>query len=73
MRTVKDPRGVTWICLELPVVPPGVAMTSADPGDRIALECNSGAERAVVLVTPDWEETMDDGTLLATIIRSLTR
>lgn len=71
MRTVKDPRGVTWICLELPAVPPGAHRLATDDDSAIAIECNSGAERAVILVAPDWEDDMPDAALLARIHQGL--
>jgi hypothetical protein len=71
MRTVKDPRGVTWICLELPTVPVGAHRLATDADDAIAIECNSGAERAVILVAPDWEDDMTEPALLARIHQSL--
>jgi hypothetical protein len=71
MRTVQDPRGVTWICLELPQIPAGLATDGAMGADPVAIECNSGAERAVVLVPPDWEDAMDDSTLVRQISRVL--
>jgi hypothetical protein len=44
MRTVRDPSGATWICLELPEVPveqrPAEATATAPV---VAIECNSGA------------------------------
>ncbi|WP_396218851.1 hypothetical protein [Gemmatimonas sp.] len=68
MRTVRDPRGTTWICLELPEVPAeqrGAA--AALPADSVAIECNSGAERVIALVAPGWDDVMDDATLSNTI------
>jgi hypothetical protein len=73
MRTVKDQRGVTWICLELPAVPVGAHTRPDDPPDAIAIECNSGAERAVMLVPPDWEDAMDDSSLVTRIGHALQR
>ena len=68
MRTVRDPRGTSWICLELPEVPvdqrEAAALLSAD---IVAIECNSGAERVIALVAPGWDDTMDDSTLSKTI------
>jgi hypothetical protein len=68
VRTVQDTRGVTWICLELPEIPVDQqAAASAMPADVVAIECNSGAERVIALVTPGWDDTMDDARLTATI------
>lgn len=68
MRTVRDPRGTTWICLELPEVPVDQrAAAAALPPDTVAIECNSGAERVIALVAPGWDDTMDDSSLSRTI------
>ena len=68
MRTVRDPSGATWICLELPEVPveqrPAEALTT---GPVVAIECNSGADRVIALVAPGWDEALDDTALLAVI------
>ncbi len=68
MRTVRDPSGATWICLELPEVPvdqrPAEALASAPV---VAIECNSGADRVIALVAPGWDEALDDAALLAVI------
>ncbi len=64
MRTVRDPRGTTWICLELPEVPVEQRDAAAAlPADTVAIECNSGAERVIALVAPGWDDVMDDLTL----------
>lgn len=69
MRTVRDPRGITWICLELPEVPADQRAEAAErPVGTVAIECNSGAERVIALVPPGWDESMDDATLSRTII-----
>ncbi len=72
MRTVQDPQGVTWICLELPEVPvdqreAAVAATTAAGGEVVAIECNSGAARVIALVAPGWDDDMDDARLVKTI------
>jgi hypothetical protein len=68
MRTVRDPRGTTWICLELPEVPTDQhAAAAAMPTETVAIECNSGAERVIALVAPGWDDDMDDVTLSRTI------
>jgi hypothetical protein len=68
MRTVRDPRGTTWICLELPEVPVEQRAAAAVlPADTVAIECNSGAERVIALVAPGWDDVMDDMTLARTI------
>jgi hypothetical protein len=68
MRTVRDPRGTTWICLELPEVPiEQRAAAAVLPADTVAIECNSGAERVIALVAPGWDDVMDDMTLARTI------
>ena len=68
MRTVRDPRGTTWICLELPEVPIDQREAAAVlPADTVAIECNSGAERVIALVAPGWDDDMDDMTLSKTI------
>ena len=68
MRTVRDPRGTTWICLELPEVPAEQREAAAAlPADSVAIECNSGAERVIALVAPGWDDVMDDAALSDTI------
>lgn len=68
MRTVRDPRGTTWICLELPEVPVDQQDAAAAlPAGTVAIECNSGAERVIALVAPGWDDDMDDATLSRTI------
>jgi len=68
MRTVRDPRGTTWICLELPEVPAEQREAAAAlPAGSVAIECNSGAERVIALVAPGWDDVMDDATLSKTI------
>lgn len=64
MRTVRDPRGTMWICLELPEVPADQREAAAVlPSDTVAIECNSGAERVIALVAPGWDDSMDDAAL----------
>lgn len=71
MRTVQDAQGVTWICLELPEVP--VEQRAAAAGrDVVAIECNSGADRAIALVAPGWDDDFDDATLVRVITSALT-
>jgi hypothetical protein len=68
MRTVRDQRGLTWICLELPAIPAeqqSAAQTMQD--EVVAIECNSGAERIIALVAPGWDDTMSDTQLAETI------
>ena len=68
MRTVRDPSGATWICLELPEVP--VDQRSAEAlasAPVVAIECNSGADRVIALVAPGWDEALDDAALLSVI------
>jgi hypothetical protein len=68
MRTVQDGRGVTWICLELPEVPLDQRASAAlMPVDTVAVECNSGAERVIVLLSPGWDDDLDDARLVRTI------
>ncbi len=68
MRTVRDPRGTTWICLELPEVPTDQrAAAESLPSETVAIECNSGAERVIALVAPGWDDTMSDAELSETI------
>ncbi|GAB1341197.1 hypothetical protein [Gemmatimonas sp.] len=73
MRTVSDQQGTTWICLELPEVPVEQrAAAAAMPADTVAIECNSGAHRVIALVTPGWDDEMEDATLNAVIRRHLS-
>ncbi|HYW31800.1 MAG TPA: hypothetical protein VE869_09870 [Gemmatimonas sp.] len=68
MRTVRDARGVTWICLELPEVPTDqLPNATARGGNTVAIECNSGAARVIALVDPGWDDDMDDARLTETI------
>lgn len=70
MRTVQDAQGVTWICLELPEVP--VEQRNAASGrDVVAIECNSGADRAIALVAPGWDDDLDDAALVRVITSAL--
>ena len=69
MRTVRDPSGATWICLELPEVPEEQRPAAgAAPAPVVAIECNSGADRVIVLVPPGWDEAMGDPALLQVIL-----
>lgn len=68
MRAVRDARGISWICMEMPVVPVDYrAVATASPTDVIAVECNSGAEHVLVLLAPGWDDHMTDDELSATI------
>lgn len=72
MRTVRDSRGTDWICLELPEIP--VEQRAAAAGIQptpVAVECNSGAERAIILVAEDWADALSDAALVETIVRTL--
>ena len=72
MRTVRDPRGMTWICLELPEVPVEQRASAAGmPIETVAIECNSGAERVIALVAPGWDDNLTDEQLAATIVAGL--
>jgi hypothetical protein len=72
MRTVRDARGVTWICLELPEVPVEQQAEAAAIGSEVvAIECNSGAERVIALLAPGWDDVLDDAGLAAAIARGL--
>jgi hypothetical protein len=73
MRTVRDNRGVTWICLELPEVPAEqVAAAAAAGSEVVAVECNSGAERVIALLEPEWADTLDDASLTALLMREIS-
>ncbi len=53
MRTVRDARGITWICLELPRVPSEQEKEAAmHRVPIVAMECNAGAARVIALVAP---------------------
>lgn len=72
MRTVRDQDGLSWICLELPEIPrERQAVAATIHPEPIAIECNSGAARAIALVADNWVEAMSDVELLAAIRRSL--
>ncbi len=72
MRTVRDAQGMNWICLELPEVPADqqAAAAGMQPAP-VAIECNSGADRAVVLVAEGWDEALSDEALIESIQRAL--
>jgi hypothetical protein len=73
MRTVRDVRGVTWICLELPEVPQDQqAAASESATEVVAVECNSGAERVIALLAPSWEDSLDDAGLSALLTRAIS-
>jgi len=68
MRTVQDASGITWICLELPEVPEDQrARAEQESVDVVAVECNSGAERVIALLSPGWDDDMDDAALASSI------
>ncbi len=72
MRTVRDAKGVSWICLELPTIPTDQqAAAAAHAGDVVAIECNSGADRVIALVRPGWDDDLSDSQLNETIMRFL--
>lgn len=72
MRTVRDAGGAIWICLELPEVPVDHRELAAGrPTGTVAIECNSGADRAVALVPAGWDEAMSDAQLTETIRAAL--
>lgn len=66
MRTVRDAVGRSWICLEMPVIPPEV-LDRAGGREVVCIECNSGAERILALVQPGWDDDLSDEALLAAI------
>jgi hypothetical protein len=72
VRTVRDSQGTNWICLELPEVPAErqAAAAGVQP-TPVAVECNSGAERAIILVADDWADALSDQALVAEIQRTL--
>ena len=68
MRTVRDARGITWICLELPGVPSEQEKAAAMHRTAVvAIECNSGAERVIALVAPGWDDYFTDAELALAI------
>ncbi len=70
MRTVRDDRGVTWICLEMPEIPVDQqAAAAAESAEVVAVECNSGADRVIALLQPGWDDTLDDARLAEMIAR----
>ncbi len=70
MRTVRDDRGVTWICLEMPEVPVDQLAAAASEGSEVvAVECNSGADRVIALLQPGWDDALDDARLVEIIAR----
>jgi len=72
MRTVRDARGISWICLEMPVIPADYrAAAAASPTEVVAIECNSGAERVIVLLAPGWDDHMTDNELTETITSAM--
>lgn len=72
MRTVRDAQGMNWICLELPELPVEQQAEAAGMQPTpVAIECNSGADRAVVLVLEGWDEALSDEALIESIQRAL--
>ncbi len=72
MRTVRDAEGINWICLELPEIPEDhTAAAAGIQPPPVAIECNSGADRAVVLVAEGWDDALSDDALIESIKRSL--
>ena len=68
MRTVRDKRGVTWICLELPEVPADQTdLAAAASAPVVAIECNSGAARVIAMVSPGWDDALSDEALTQVI------
>ena len=53
MRIVNEPGGDTWICLQVP------SRRDTAP-DRVLVECNSGAERVELVMSPEWEAITED-------------
>lgn len=66
MRVVTDNEANTWICLELP------GARGKEQAPEVEVECNSGAERAVVTVPRDWE-SLPDADFARRILASLGR
>jgi hypothetical protein len=72
VRTVRDAQGISWICLELPEVPSEhVAAAATVQPTPVAVECNSGAERSIVLLSEDWSDSLSDEALLEAIQRAV--
>jgi hypothetical protein len=72
MRTVQDPQGISWICLELPEIPADrVAAAAGMQPAPVAVECNSGAARAIVLLPEGWADDLADDALVAEIERTV--
>ncbi|MBI3790973.1 MAG: hypothetical protein HY275_08850 [Gemmatimonadetes bacterium] len=67
MRTVAEPSGLVWICLELPERPGAPAQA------KVEVECNSGAERVTIAVERGWDSAMADGALLGAIHAQIGR
>ena len=64
MRTVRDARGITWICLEIPRVPSEQEKEAAmHRVPMVAMECNAGAERVIALVAPGCDDHRTSPTL----------
>ncbi len=49
---------------------PRIAGSPGGP-DTVAIECNSGAERVIALVSNGWDEALDDRALADVIARSM--
>ncbi len=72
MRTVRDAQGIHWICLEMPEIPEDQQAAAAGmQPPPVAIECNSGANRAIVLVSEGWDDALSDEALIESIQRSL--
>ncbi|MEO8138147.1 MAG: hypothetical protein ABI742_00815 [Gemmatimonadota bacterium] len=65
VRIMTDVEGDSWISLE----PPGA---SREPSATVTVECNSGAERVVLVVSRDWD-SLPDSELAARIRAALIR
>jgi len=63
MRIVNEP-GETWICLQVPERP------DTAPG-TVLVECNSGAERVELVMSPGWEE-ISEADMVSAIHAGLT-
>ena len=64
MRIVNEPKE-TWICLQVPERP------DTAPG-TVLVECNSGAERVELVMTPGWEE-ISEADMVSAIHAGLVR
>ena len=64
MRIVNEPNE-TWICLQVPERPDTATGT-------VLVECNSGADRVELVMTPGWEE-ISEAEMLSAIHEGLAR